>query len=147
MPSPPGKLRNPQDRIATPGAHTSITTTSLHWLGSALLPPDSKPSPSSRASDPSKRSRLIPGVLASSECYEGESHASGILEYSQYTKPREFLGRQVPEVLLSGDHKKIERWRLEDSVRITKERRPELLSAHPEYEEALMPKRPKRAKK
>lgn len=92
-------------------------------------------------------SRLIPGVLASSECYEGESHASGILEYSQYTKPREFLGRAVPEVLLSGDHKKIERWRLEDSVRITKERRPELLLAHPEYEEALKPKTKKRTKK
>ncbi len=92
-------------------------------------------------------SRLIPGVLASSECYEGESHASGILEYSQYTKPREFLGRLVPEVLLSGDHKKIERWRLEDSVRVTKERRPELLLAHPEYEEALKPKTKKRVKK
>jgi len=92
-------------------------------------------------------SRLVPGVLASSECYEGESHASGILEYSQYTKPREFLGRSVPEVLLSGDHKKIERWRLEDSVRITRERRPELLSAHPEYEEALKPKAKKRTKK
>ena len=70
-----------------------------------------------------------------------------MFEYSQYTKPREFLGREVPEVLLSGDHKKIERWRLEDSVRVTKERRPELLLLHPEYEEALKPKPKKRAKK
>ena len=92
-------------------------------------------------------SRLVPGVLASNECYEGESIASGILEYSQYTKPREFLGRTVPEVLLSGDHKKIERWRLENAVAITRERRPDLLLLHPEYEEALEPKQPKRRKK
>lgn len=85
-------------------------------------------------------SRLKEGVLASSECYEGESVASGILEYPQYTKPREFLGREVPEVLLSGDHKKIERWRLEESVRITRERRPDLLAEHPEIEESLKPK-------
>ena len=86
-------------------------------------------------------SRLIDGVLASSECYEGESVASGILEYPQYTKPREFHGRCVPEVLLSGDHKKIERWRLEEAVNITRERRPDLLLLHPELEEALLPKR------
>jgi len=85
-------------------------------------------------------SRLVDGVLASSECYEGESVASGILEYPQYTKPREFLGRTVPEVLLSGDHKKIERWRLEEAVKLTRERRPDLLSIHPEFEEALLPK-------
>jgi len=88
-------------------------------------------------------SRLIDGVLASSECYEGESVASGILEYPQYTKPREFLGRCVPEVLLSGDHKKIERWRLEEAVNITRVRRPDLLSMHPEFEEELKPKRKK----
>ncbi len=89
-------------------------------------------------------SRLAPGVLASSECYEGESIASGILEYPQYTKPREFRGREVPEVLLSGDHKKIDRWRLEEAVKITRERRPELLSAHPEIEESLKPKAKKK---
>ena len=86
-------------------------------------------------------SRLKDGVLASSECYEGESVASGILEYPQYTKPREFLGREVPEILLSGDHKKIDRWRLEEAVRITKERRPDLLKMHPEIEESLKPKK------
>ena len=93
-------------------------------------------------------SRLVPGVLASSECYEGESVASGILEYPQYTKPREFMGREVPEILLSGDHKKIERWRLEEAVKITRERRPDLLSLHPEIEESLKPKeKRKRAKR
>ena len=85
-------------------------------------------------------SRLIDGVLASSECYEGESVASGILEYPQYTKPREFRGREVPEILLSGDHKKIDRWRLEEAVNITRERRPDLLLLHPEFEKALLPK-------
>ena len=91
-------------------------------------------------------SRLTPGVLSDSECYEKESCASGILEFPQYTKPREFMGREVPEVLLSGDHKKIERWRLEKAVEITRQRRPDMLLRHPEYEESLKPK-PKRKKK
>ena len=89
-------------------------------------------------------SRLVDGVLASSECYEGESVASGILEYPQYTKPREFRGRAVPEILLSGDHAKIDRWRLEEAVKITKERRPDMLALHPEIEESLKPKPKKR---
>ena len=91
-------------------------------------------------------SRLKDGVLASSECYEGESVASGILEYPQYTKPREFMGREVPEILLSGDHAKIDRWRLEKAVEITRERRPDLLLLHPEIEKALEPKPKKRWK-
>ena len=91
-------------------------------------------------------SRLFDGVLASSECYEGESVASGILEYPQYTKPREFRGREVPDILLSGDHAKIDRWRLEEAVRITKERRPDMLLAHPEIEESLKPKKKRRVK-
>ena len=89
-------------------------------------------------------SRLIDGVLASSECYEGESVASGILEYPQYTKPREFRGREVPEILLSGDHAKIDRWRLEEAVKITRERRPDMLALHPEIEESLKPKEKKK---
>ena len=89
-------------------------------------------------------SRLIDGVLADKECYEGESVASGILEYPQYTKPREFMGREVPEVLLSGDHKKIDEWRLREAVRITAERRPEMLEAHPEILRALEPKKKKK---
>ena len=89
-------------------------------------------------------SRLKDGVLASSECYEGESLASGILEYPQYTKPREFMGREVPEVLLSGNHAEIDKWRLTEAVNITRERRPELLLLHPEIEESLKPKKKKR---
>lgn len=89
-------------------------------------------------------SRLKEGVLASNECYEGESIASGILEYPQYTKPRVFMGREVPEVLLSGDHAKIDRYRLESAVMITRERRPDLLALHPEIEESLKPKEKKR---
>ena len=89
-------------------------------------------------------SRLKEGVLSESACYEGESVASGILEYPQYTKPREFMGREVPEVLLSGDHAKIDRWRLERAVELTRERRPDLLLLHPEFEEALKPKVKKR---
>ncbi len=91
-------------------------------------------------------SRLIDGVLPSSECYEGESVASGILEYPQYTKPREFRGMAVPEILLSGDHAKIDRWRLEEAVRVTKERRPDMLAEHPEIEESLKPKKKRKGK-
>ena len=89
-------------------------------------------------------SRLKEGVLASSECYEGESVASGLLEYPQYTKPRVFLDREVPEVLLSGDHARIDRWRLEEAVKITRERRPDMLLQHPEIEQSLQPKKKKK---
>ena len=92
-------------------------------------------------------SRLKEGVLSDSECYENESHASGILEYPQYTKPRVFLEREVPEILLSGDHKKIDRWRLEQAVEITRQRRPDLLELHPEIEESLKPKVKKKRSK
>lgn len=92
-------------------------------------------------------SRLKEGVLASEECYQGESVASGILEYPQYTKPRVFLEREVPPVLLGGDHKKIERYRLEEAVAITRERRPDLLLMHPEIEESLLPKPKKKRRK
>lgn len=80
-------------------------------------------------------SRMIDGVLASPECFENESIAGGLLEYPQYTRPVEFHGRLVPEVLLSGHHAKIEAWRLEESLALTKERRPEMyeayMAAHP----------------
>ena len=72
-------------------------------------------------------SRLIDGVLASSECYENESIASGLLEYPQYTRPYEFHGVKVPDVLLSGHHAKIAEWRAAEALRITKEKRPDLL--------------------
>ncbi len=75
-------------------------------------------------------SRLLDGVLASPECYEGESIASGLLEYPQYTRPPVFMGREVPPVLLSGHHKNIEAWRTEQSIALTKERRPDLYAAY-----------------
>lgn len=86
-------------------------------------------------------SRLLEGTLASKECYEGESVASGILEYPQYTKPRVWMEREVPEVLIGGDHAKIDRFRLECAVALTRERRPDMLKAHPEILEALEPKK------
>jgi len=72
-------------------------------------------------------SRLIPGVLGSPESLENESFSAGLLEYPQYTRPQDFEGRQVPAVLLSGDHKKIEEWRLRESLRNTLLKRPDLL--------------------
>ncbi len=72
-------------------------------------------------------SRLIPGVLGSDESSEDESFSSGLLEYPQYTRPREFRGLEVPETLLSGDHAKIHRWRREKAIELTLERRPEML--------------------
>jgi tRNA (guanine37-N1)-methyltransferase len=72
--------------------------------------------------------RLIPGVLGSEESAREESHAGGLLEYPQYTRPEDFRGWKVPEVLLSGDHARIARWRREQIIRRTLERRPELLN-------------------
>lgn len=70
--------------------------------------------------------RLIPGVLSQSESFEEESFKDDLLEYPHYTRPREFMGMKVPDVLLSGNHQKIEKWRLEESKKITKLRRPDL---------------------
>ena len=72
-------------------------------------------------------SRFIPGVLGSSESTEEESFSDGLLEYPQYTRPREIDGMEVPEVLLSGDHAKIRAWRREESLRATLRFRPDLL--------------------
>lgn len=71
-------------------------------------------------------SRHIAGVLGGEESAEIESFSDGLLEYPQYTKPREFMGISVPEVLVSGDHAKIDKWRREQSEKITKQRRPDL---------------------
>ena len=76
-------------------------------------------------------SRLIPGVLTDAECYENESIASGLLEYPQYTKPAEFRGRRVPEVLLGGNHADIEKWRRRRALELTYESRAELLEKAP----------------
>lgn len=83
-------------------------------------------------------SRLLNGVLADEICHEDESIASGLLEYPQYTRPPVFNGKEVPEVLLSGHHGNIDKWRLERSLEITKERRPDLyekyMELHPPVE-------------
>lgn len=71
--------------------------------------------------------RLIPGVLGAEESLTHESFEDGLLEYPQYTKPREWEGRPTPEVLMSGDHKKIADWRRAEAERITRARRPDLL--------------------
>lgn len=71
-------------------------------------------------------SRLVPGVLNNGDSAEIESFHNHLLEYPQYTRPVEFMGKKVPDVLLSGHHKNIEAWRLEQSVERTKERRPDL---------------------
>ena len=72
-------------------------------------------------------SRLIPGVLGDPEAASKDSHASGLLEYPHYTRPPEFRGWEVPEVLRSGNHAEIETWRREQSEERTKKRRPDLL--------------------
>lgn len=71
--------------------------------------------------------RYIPDVLGSEQSTDEESFSEGVLEYPQYTRPQEFMGLRVPEVLLSGNHAEIREWRRKESLRITAERRPDLL--------------------
>jgi tRNA (guanine37-N1)-methyltransferase len=71
--------------------------------------------------------RLLPGVMGKHASGDDESFESGLLEYPHYTRPRDWEGRTIPETLLSGDHARIARWRREQSEKITRERRPELL--------------------
>jgi tRNA (guanine37-N1)-methyltransferase len=73
--------------------------------------------------------RLLPGVMGAATSLEQESFEAGLLEYPHYTKPRDWEGRQIPEVLLSGDHKKIADWRRQEAERLTAERRPDLAGA------------------
>ena len=72
--------------------------------------------------------RYIPGVLGKSESADDESFASGMLEYPQYTRPQNFMGHLVPEVLVSGNHEKIAEWKKNQSKKITEKRRPDLLN-------------------
>ncbi len=72
-------------------------------------------------------SRLIPGVLGAEDGAQNDSHATGLLEYPHYTRPAEFRSWRVPDVLLSGNHARIERWRQEQALKRTRERRPDLL--------------------
>ncbi|MGO8833226.1 MAG: tRNA (guanosine(37)-N1)-methyltransferase TrmD [Roseiarcus sp.] len=72
--------------------------------------------------------RLIPGVMGKAESAAQESFEAGLLEYPQYTRPREWEGRAIPDILMSGDHARIEKWRREQALRLTRERRPDLAS-------------------
>lgn len=70
--------------------------------------------------------RMLPGVLSSDECFEEESHYSGLLEHPQYTKPFSWQGMEVPEILISGHHEKIEQWKKEQSLLRTLKKRPDV---------------------
>lgn len=72
-------------------------------------------------------SRMIDGVLSDDECFEEESHFNGLLEYPHYTRPAVWRGRKVPDILVAGNHGKVEKWRREQSVLRTLKKRPELL--------------------
>ena len=72
-------------------------------------------------------SRFVPGVLGSSGSAETDSFGDGLLEYPQYTRPPVYDGKEVPDVLRSGDHKAIERWRRAQGLELTRQRRPDLL--------------------
>ncbi|CAH2603703.1 tRNA m(1)G37 methyltransferase [Rhodovastum atsumiense] len=74
--------------------------------------------------------RLLPGVMGAAESAEEESFSAGLLEYPHYTRPAEWQGRAVPDVLLSGNHGEIAAWRRAEAERITRERRPDLWAAH-----------------
>ena len=89
-------------------------------------------------------SRLLPGVLSDAECYEKESFSEeGLLEYPQYTRPYEFHGKKVPDVLISGHHANIEKWRTEMALEKTRAVRPELAEAY-EKKVALTKKKSKK---
>ena len=70
--------------------------------------------------------RLVPGVLPDKECFEDESHWDGLLEYPQYSRPAVWHGREVPPILLSGDHAKVARWRRKQAILRTRARRPDM---------------------
>ncbi len=70
--------------------------------------------------------RMVPGVLADPECFEDESHYNGMLEYPQYSRPATWHGRQVPEILLSGNHEKVAQWRRKQAILRTRQRRPDM---------------------
>ena len=75
-------------------------------------------------------SRLVDGVLSDPECYEKESISSGYLEYPQYTRPYEYHGVKVPDVLISGHHENIDRWRNEQALSLTQKNRPDILEKY-----------------
>jgi len=95
--------------------------------------------------------RMVPGVLGNELSGEDESFSDNLLEYKQYTRPDTWNNISVPEILLSGNHKKIDEYRLEESIKLTKELRPDLYekwaSSHPEYFELKEKKRRKQEEK
>ncbi|HOK43378.1 MAG TPA: tRNA (guanosine(37)-N1)-methyltransferase TrmD [Thermoclostridium caenicola] len=98
-------------------------------------------------------SRLVDGVLSSEESFSRESHYDGLLEYPQYTRPPEFMGRKVPEILLTGHHANIEKWRFLQMLERTKARRPDLYARYEEQNRekvleayGLLPKKRRRKK-
>ena len=93
-------------------------------------------------------SRLVHGVLNKDASYEIESFSDGLLEFPQYTRPAEIEGLRVPDILLSGDHKKVDIWRHEQSLNRTKELRPDLYEAYvASHQEEFMPKKNRRKAK
>lgn len=98
-------------------------------------------------------SRLVDGVLSSEDSFSNESHYNGLLEFPQYTRPPEFRGRKVPEVLLSGHHANIEKWRFQKMLERTKAKRPDMFEKYDEENHekvldayGLLPKRKRRKK-
>jgi tRNA (guanine37-N1)-methyltransferase len=79
-------------------------------------------------------SRMVPGVLSNEESGQTETFHNYLLEYPQYSRPEEWMGKKVPEVLLSGHHKNIEKWRLEQSIQLTRENRPDLYELYKRQE-------------
>jgi tRNA (guanine37-N1)-methyltransferase len=73
---------------------------------------------------------LLPDVLGNAESTKEESHSNGLLEHPQYTKPAEWKGRKIPDVLLSGHHGNVDKWRREMSEKLTQDRRPDLWEKH-----------------
>ncbi|MBL0942521.1 MAG: tRNA (guanosine(37)-N1)-methyltransferase TrmD, partial [Alphaproteobacteria bacterium] len=76
---------------------------------------------------------LLPGVVGASESLEEESFSRGLLEYPHYTRPRQWQGREVPDVLVSGNHEEIRSWRLAQAEKITQERRPDMWQKYVQY--------------
>ena len=79
--------------------------------------------------------RLLPDVLGNAQSTKDESHSNGLLEHPQYTKPAEWKGRKIPDVLLSGHHGKVDAWRREMSEKLTQDRRPDLWAKHVDKEQ------------
>lgn len=92
-------------------------------------------------------SRLIPGVLGSEESAEDESFSDGLLEYPQYTRPEVWRGKSVPPVLLSGNHKEIEKWRTAEALKRTKEKRPDMYEKVKEELDNFKTENPRRFRK